>query len=179
MFTVRLLTSHSPSGQHRYFFDHNHKASRLTKIWTDAIRQLVKQRISTSHVQVGQNPKGKACLISQTIRAQQYPNQAEPLSAMTAQAQEPAVTGLQRQLAKRDQVVQQLQNCLLEQDDALNALTNQMNSQCTECIDKLLLSQGRQLYELPKRLPEPGETSLMLTEPEPTKERFWQRVSGK
>ena len=63
---------------------------------------------------------------------------------------------MQRQLAERDQTIQQLQNRLLEQNDVLNALTNQVNSQRIGRIEELLLSQNEQLGELQKRLPEPG-----------------------
>ena len=143
------------------------------------IRRLVKQHAKTSHVQVEQTPKGNTYLISQTFLAQQYPSQAEPLLAVTTQTQVPEVAELQRQLAERDQTIQQLQNRLLEQNDVLNALTNQVNSQRIGRIEELLLSQNEQLGELQKRLPEPGEAPVMLDEPEPAKKGFWQRVFGK
>ena len=143
------------------------------------IRRLVKQHVKTSHIQVEQTPKGSTYLISQTFLAQQYPSQAEPLPAVAAPAQVPEVTELQRQLAERDQTIQQLQNRLLEQNDVLNALTNQVNSQRIGRIEELLLSQNEQLGELQKRLPEPGEAPVMLAEPEPTKKGFWQWVFGK
>ena len=91
----------------------------------------------------------------------------------------PDVAQLQRQLAERDQTIQQLQNRLLEQNDGLNALTSQVNSQRVGRIEELLLSQNEQLGELQKRLPEPGEPPLLLAEPEPAKKGFWQRVFGK
>ncbi len=143
------------------------------------IRRLVKQHAKTNHIQVEQTPKGNTYLISQTFLAQQYPSQAEPLPAVIEQAQVPEVAELQRQLAERDQTIQQLQNRLLEQNDVLNALTNQVNSQRIGRIEELLLSQNEQLGELQKRLPEPLEAPLMLTEPEPAKKGFWQRVFGK
>jgi predicted RNase H-like nuclease (RuvC/YqgF family) len=143
------------------------------------IRRLVKQHAKTSHIQVEQTPKGSTYLISQTFLAQQYPGQAEPLPVLATQAQVPEVAELQRQLAERDQTIQQLQNRLLEQNDVLNALTNQVNSQRIGRIEELLLSQNEQLGELQKRLPEPGEATVMLAEPEPIKKGFWQRVLGK
>lgn len=143
------------------------------------IRRLVKQCAKTSHIQVEQTPKGNTYLISQTFLAQQYPSQAEPLPAVIAQAQLSEVAELQRQLAERDQTIQQLQNRLLEQNDVLNALTSQMNSQRIGRIEELLLSQNEQLGELQKRLPEIGEAPVVLFEPEATKKGFWQRVFGK
>ena len=143
------------------------------------IRRLVKQHAKTSHIQIEQTPKGSTYLISQTFLAQQYPSQAEPLPAVTVQVQVPEVTELQRQLAERDQTIQQLQNRLLEQNDVLNALTNQMNSQRIGRIEELLLSQNEQLGELQKRLPEPGEAQIVLAEPEPVKKGFWQRIFSK
>ena len=143
------------------------------------IRRLVKQHVKTSHIQVEQTPKGNTYLISQTFLAQQYPSQAEPLPVVIAQAKVPEVAELQRQLAERDQTIQQLQNRLLEQNDVLNALTSQMNSQRIGRIEELLLSQNEQLGELQKRLPEPGEAFVLLPAPEPAKKGFWQRVFGK
>ncbi len=143
------------------------------------IRRLVKQHAKTSHIQVEQTPKGNTYLISQTFLAQQYPSQAEPLPAVATQAQVPEVAELQRQLAERDQTIQQLQHRLLEQNDVLNALTSQVNSQRIGRIEELLLSQNEQLGELQKRLPEPGEVPLALPAPEPAKPGFWQRVFGK
>jgi CTP-dependent riboflavin kinase len=143
------------------------------------IRRLVKQHANTSHIQVEQTPKGNTYLISQTFLAEQYPSAAEVLPALIEPAQVPDVAQLQRQLAERDQTIQQLQHRLLEQNDVLNALTSQVNSQRIGRIEELLLSQNEQLGELQKRLPEPGEASLMLAEPEPIKKGFWQRVFGK
>jgi hypothetical protein len=143
------------------------------------IRRLVKQHAKTSHIQVEHTPKGNTYLISQAFLAQQYPSPAEPLPTVTAQAPVPEVAELQRQVAERDQTIQQLQNRLLEQSDVLNALTNQVNSQRIGRIEELLLSQNEQLGELQKRLPEPGEAPVLLAEPPPAKKGFWQRVFGK
>jgi hypothetical protein len=143
------------------------------------IRRLVKQHAKTSHIQVEQTPKGSTYLISQTFLAQQYPNSAEQLPALIEPALVPDVALLQRQLAERDQTIQQLQNRLLEQNDVLNALTNQVNSQRIGRIEELLLSQNEQLGELQKRLPEPGEIPVLLPAPEPVKKGFWHRVFGK
>lgn len=143
------------------------------------IRRLVKQHAKTSHIQVEQTPKGNTYLISQTFLAQQYPSPAEQLPALIEPAQVPELAQLQRQLAERDLTIQQLQHRLLEQNDVLNALTSQVNSQRIGRIEELLLSQNEQLGELQKRLPEPGEAPLMLAEPEPIKKGFWQWVFGK
>jgi len=143
------------------------------------IRRLVKQHAKTSHIQVEQTPKGNTYLISQTFLAEQYPSAAEVLPALIEPAQVPEVAQLQRQLAERDQTIQQLQHRLLEQNDVLNALTSQMNSQRIGRIEELLLSQNEQLGELQKRLPEPGEAPLVLPAPEPAKSGFWQRLLGK
>ncbi len=143
------------------------------------IRRLVKQHAKTSHIQVEQTPKGNTYLISQTFLAQQYPSQTELLPVLPEPVQVPQVAELQRQLAERDQTIQQLQHRLLEQNDVLNALTSQMNSQRIGRIEELLLSQNEQLGELQKRLPEPGEVPLALPVLEPAKPGFWQRVFGK
>ena len=143
------------------------------------IRRLVKQHTKTSHIQVEQTPKGNTYLISQTFLTEQYPSAAEVLPALIEPAQVPDVAQLQRLLAERDQTIQQLQHRLLEQNDVLNALTSQMNSQRIGRIEELLLNQNEQLGELQKRLPEPGETPLALPAPEPAKPGFWQRVFGK
>jgi predicted RNase H-like nuclease (RuvC/YqgF family) len=143
------------------------------------IRRLVKQHAKTSHIQVEQTPKGNTYLISQTFLAEQYPSAAKMLPALIEPAQVPEVAQLQRQLAERDQTIQQLQHRLLEQNDVLNALTSQMNSQRIGRIEELLLSQNEQLGELQKRLPEPGEAPLVLPAPEPVKSGFWQRLLGK
>ena len=142
------------------------------------IRRLVKQHAKTSYIQVEQTPKGNTYLISQTFLAQQYPSQAEPLPAEKGQAQVPEVAKLQQQLAERDQTIQQLQNRLLEQNDVLNALTTQMNSQRIGRIEELLLSQNEQLGELQKRLPEPPEVLQLPPAPEPAKKGLWQRLLG-
>jgi transposase len=143
------------------------------------IRRLVKQHAKTSHIQVEQTPKGNTYLISQTFLAEQYASAAEVLPALIEPAQVPDVAQLQRQLAERDQTIQQLQHRLLEQNDVLNALTSQVNSQRIGRIEELILSQNEQLGELQKRLPEPREAPLMLSEPEPAKPGFWQRLLGK
>ena len=143
------------------------------------IRRLVKQHNETSHIQVEQTPKGNTYLISHAFLAQQYPSQAEPLPVVAEQAQGSEVAELRRQLAERDQTIQQLQNRLLEQNDVLNALTSQVNSQRIGRIEELLLSQNEQLGELQKRLPAPEETPVSLVEPEKIKKGFWQRVFGK
>ena len=143
------------------------------------IRRLVKQHAKTSHIQVEHTPKGNTYLISQTFLAQQYPSQVEPLPVLPEVAQVPQVAELQQQLVERDQTIQQLQNRLLEQNDVLNALTSQMNSQRIGRIEELLLSQNEQLGELQKRLPEREEAPVMLAELEPAKKGFWQRVFGK
>ena len=143
------------------------------------IRRLVKQHVKTSHIQTEQTPKGSTYLISQAFLAQQYPVQAEPLPVLSELAQVPQVAELQQQLAERDHTIQQLQHRLLEQNDVLNALTNQVNSQRIGRIEELLLSQNEQLGELQKRLPEPGEAPVVLAEPEPAKKGFWQRMFGK
>lgn len=142
------------------------------------IRRLVKQHVKTIHIQVEATPKGNTYLISQAFLAQQYPGPVETLPALIGPAQGPELAELQRQLAERDQTIQQLQHRLLEQNDVLNALTSQVNSQRIGRIEELLLSQNEQLGELQKRLPEPGETLLALPAPEPTKKGLWQRLFG-
>jgi len=143
------------------------------------IRRLVKQHVKTSHIQVEPTPKGDTYLISQTFLAQQYPSTAESLPVVVEPAQGPTVAELQQQLAERDQTIQQLQHRLLEQNDVLNALTSQVNSQRIGRIEELLLSQNEQLGELQKRLPEPSEVVLMQPAPEPAKKSLWQRVFGR
>ena len=142
------------------------------------IRRLVKQHVKTSHIQVEPTPKGNTYLISQAFLAQQYPGAAETLPALAEPAPMPELAQLQQQLAERDQTIQQLQHRLLEQNDVLNALTSQVNSQRIGRIEELLLSQNEQLGELQKRLPEPGEAPLLLPAPEPAKKGFWRRVFG-
>jgi hypothetical protein len=143
------------------------------------IRRLVKQHAKTSHIRVDATPKGDTYLISQAFLSQQYPSTTEPLPIGIALPQGPTVAELQQQLAERDQTIQQLQHRLLEQNDVLNALTSQVNSQRIGRIEELLISQNEQLGELQKRLPEPGEASKVLAEPEPVKKGLWQRVFGK
>lgn len=83
-----------------------------------------------------------------------------------------------QQLAERDQTIQQLQHRLLEQNDVLNALTSQMNSQRIGRIEELLLNQSEQLGELQKRLPEVSAVPATPA-PAPAKKGFWQRLLGK
>lgn len=142
------------------------------------IRRLVKQHVKTSHIQVEQTPKGDTYLISQTFLAQQYPTPTEQLPAISEPELGPTVAQLQQQLAERDQTIQQLQHRLLEQNDVLNALTSQVNSQRIGRIEELLLSQNEQLGELQKRLPEPAEVLQLPPAPEPGKKGLWQRLFG-
>lgn len=142
------------------------------------VRRLVKQHIKTSHIQVEHTPKGDTYLISQTFLAQQYPLSAEQLPAIIEPEVGPTVAQLQQQLAERDQTIQQLQHRLLEQNDVLNALTSQVNSQRIGRIEELLLSQNEQLGELQKRLPEPPEVLQLPPAPEPSKKGIWQRLFG-
>lgn len=146
------------------------------------IRRLVKQQAMSSHVRVEQTPKGNTYLISQTFLGQQYPSDTIPpmLPALdSALDQQPEVATLQEQLAERDRTIQQLQHRLLEQNDVLNALTSQVNSQRIGRIEELLLSQNEQLGELQKRLPEPSNPSPAIPAPEVVKKTLWQRVFGK
>lgn len=142
------------------------------------IRRLVKQHAKTSHIQVEHTPKGDTYLISQAFLAQQYLTPAEQLPAIIEQEPGPTVAQLQQQLAERDQTIQQLQHRLLEQNDVLNALTSQVNSQRIGRIEELLLSQNEQLGELQKRLPEPPEALQLPPAPEPGKKGLWQRLFG-
>jgi AraC-like DNA-binding protein len=151
------------------------------------IRRLVKQHVTTSHIRVEATAKGNVYLISQTFLADQYSLVKEPVETPPPITSEPEqeleLALLRQQLAERDQTIQQLQHRLLEQNDVLNALTSQMNSQRIGRIEELLLNQSEQLGELQKRIPESREvpvTQLMseLT-PEPAKKGFWQRVFGK
>jgi AraC-like DNA-binding protein len=147
------------------------------------LRRLVKQHSKTSHIRVEPTAKGNIYLISQTFLAEQYSLVKEPLETPPTINNELEqgleLTQLRQQLAERDQTIQQLQNRLLEQNDVLNALTNQVNSQRIGRIEELLLSQNEQLGELQKRLPEPSE--LVPTQPasEPVRKSFWQRVFGR
>jgi hypothetical protein len=142
------------------------------------IRRLVKQHAKTSHIQVEHTPKGDTYLISQAFLAQQYPTPAEQLPAISEPEPGPTVAQLQQQLAERDQTIQQLQHRLLEQNDVLNALTSQVNSQRIGRIEELLLSQNEQLGELQKRLPEPPEVLQLPPAAEPGKKGLWQRLFG-
>ncbi|WP_199797567.1 DNA-binding protein [Hymenobacter amundsenii] len=142
------------------------------------IRRLVKQYAKTSHIQLEQAPKGNTYLISQTFLAQQYPTPAEQLPIIIEPESGPTIENLQQQLAERDQTIQQLQHRLLEQNDVLNALTSQVNSQRIGRIEELLLSQNEQLGELQKRLPEPPEVLQLPPAPTPPKKGLWQRLFG-
>jgi len=142
------------------------------------IRRLVKRHVKTSHIQVEQTPKGDTYLISQTFLTAQYPTPTEQLPALIEPTQELTVAQLQQQLAERDQTIQQLQHRLLEQNDVLNALTSQMNSQRIGRIEELLLSQNEQLGELQKRLPEPTEVQQLPLVLAPPKKGLWQRLFG-
>ena len=151
------------------------------------IRRLVKQHAKTNHVRVETTAKGNVYLISQTFLADQYSLVKElvetPPLVTSEPEQELELALLRQQLAERDQTIQQLQHRLLEQNDVLNALTSQMNSQRIGRIEELLLNQSEQLGELQKQIPESRE--VLLTQPiseptpEPVKKGFWQRVFGK
>jgi hypothetical protein len=147
------------------------------------IRRLVKQHSKTSHIRVEPTAKGNIYLISQTFLADQYSLVKEPKEAPPLFTSEPEqgieLAQLRQQLAERDQTIQQLQNRLLEQNDVLNALTNQVNSQRIGRIEELLLSQNEQLGELQKRLPELAEAPVAMLNPEPAKKGFWQRIFRK
>jgi len=151
------------------------------------IRRLVKQHAKTNHVRVETTAKGNVYLISQTFLADHYSlakELAEPAALATSEPEpELAIALLKQQLAERDQTIQQLQHRLLEQNDVLNALTSQVNSQRIGRIEELLLNQSEQLGELQKRIPESRE--VLVTQPtaaptpEQAKKSFWQRVFGK
>lgn len=142
------------------------------------IRRLVKQHVKTSHIQIEPTPKGDTYLISQAFLAQQYPGTAESLPTVAEPAQELTVAELQQQLAERDQTIQQLQHRLLEQNDVLNALTSQVNSQRIGRIEELLLSQNEQLEVLQSRLPAPSSVPEPAPAPEPARKGFWSRLFG-
>ena len=147
------------------------------------IRRLVKQQALTSHIRVEPTAKGKVYLISQTFLAEHFSLVSAPVADVSLAAIEPEQESelalLRQQLTERDQTIQQLQNRLLEQNDVLNALTSQMNSQRIGRIEELLLTQNEQLGELQKRLPEPGDIVAVQPAPEPARKGFWQRVFGK
>jgi hypothetical protein len=147
------------------------------------IRRLVKQQAMTSHIRVEQTPKGNTYLISQAFLGQQYPGDTTPTPVLPAvdpvPDQQPEVATLQEQLAERDRIIQKLQHRLLEQNDVLNALTSQVNSQRIGRIEELLLSQNEQLGELQKRLPEVSGPPPDPGAPELVKKSLWQRVFGK
>jgi hypothetical protein len=146
------------------------------------IRRLVKQHSKTNHIRVEPTAKGNIYLISQTFLSDQYSIVKEPEEAPHPVTSEPEqgleLAQLRQQLAERDQTIQQLQNRLLEQNDILNALTNQVNSQRIGRIEELLLSQNEQLGELQKRLPEPSELVPTQPAPEPVRKSLWQRIFG-
>jgi hypothetical protein len=151
------------------------------------IRRLVKQHAKTNHIRVEATVKGNVYLISQTFLADHYSLVKElveiPPLAISEPEQELEIALLKQQLSERDQTIQQLQHRLLEQNDVLNALTSQMNSQRIGRIEELLLNQSEQLGELQKRMPESKEVlvtqAMSEPTPEPAKKGFWQRVFGK
>ena len=147
------------------------------------IRRLVKQHAMTSHIRVEPTAKGNVYLISQTFLAEQYSLVKEPIEALPPATSEPEqeleLALLRQQLAERDQTIQQLQHRLLEQNDVLNSLTSQMNSQRIGRIEELLLTQSEQLGELHKRLPEPIALPAATPLPESPKKGLWQRLFGK
>jgi hypothetical protein len=151
------------------------------------IRRLVKQHAKTSHIRVETTAKGNVYLISQTLLSDQYSLVKEPVETLPPAIGEPEqelqIALLKQQLSERDQTIQQLQHRLLEQNDVLNALTSQMNSQRIGRIEELLLNQSEQLGELQKRIPESKEVlptqPIAEPAPEPAKKSFWQRVFGK
>ena len=153
------------------------------------IRRLVKQYAATKYVRLEKTPKGNAYLISQPFLADQYAlsvaeqqsSEVEPTTQQVAVIEDDKtgeVLQLQAALAERDQTIQQLQHRLLEQNDVLNALTSQVNSQRIGHIEELLLRQNEQLGELQKRLPEPPEVPPLSPAPELSKKGFWQRLFG-
>ncbi|GAB2798819.1 DNA-binding transcriptional regulator GbsR (MarR family) [Hymenobacter luteus] len=154
------------------------------------IRRLVKQYAATKYVRLEKTPKGNAYLISQAFLADQYraavvadspvePALVELQTAVKEDNSLEEVAQLRAALAERDQTIQQLQHRLLEQNDVLNALTSQMNSQRIGHIEELLLRQNEQLGELQKRLPEPSEAPQIEAIVEQPKKTFWQRMFGK
>ena len=146
------------------------------------IRRLVKQHALTSHIRVESTAKGKVYLISQTFLTEHFSLVKESVEVLPVATSEPEqeleVALLRQQLAEREQTILQLQHRLLEQNDVLNSLTSQMNSQRIGRIEELLLSQNEQLGELQKRLPEPPEVLQSLPAPEPPKKGLWQRIFG-
>lgn len=147
------------------------------------IRRLVKQHAMTSHIRVESTVKGNVYLISQTFLADHYSLVKELVEGLPLVTSEPEqeleIALLRQQLVERDQMIQQLQHRLLEQNDVLNALTSQMNSQRIERIEELLLTQSEQLGELHKRLPEPTTLPVVAPQPDPPKKGLWQRLFGK
>lgn len=168
------------------------EAAKRFKRSEQTIRRLVKQYAVTSYVRTEKTPKGNAYLISEQFLMEQYASGIEEEQAVESSTLEPQVPAviapdqaeeivrLQAALAERDQTIQKLQHRLLEQNDVLNALTSQVNSQRIGHIEELLLRQNEQLGELQKRLPEPTvEIKQDPIEPEVTKKGFWQRVFGR
>ncbi|MBW3130766.1 helix-turn-helix transcriptional regulator [Hymenobacter profundi] len=155
------------------------------------IRRLVKQHALTSHVRTEKTAKGNTYLVSQQFLTEQYPpvlaaaqlpesDMLEPqLPAVVVPDQVEEIVRLQAALAERDQTIQKLQHRLLEQNDVLNALTSQVNSQRIGHIEELILRQNEQLGELQKRLPEPSEGPQGEVVSEQPKKTFWQRIFGK
>lgn len=157
------------------------QAAQQVKKSEQTIRRLVKQHVQTSHVIVEQTPKGSAYLISQAFLAQHYPTSQPQLPGLREPDPTPALAQLQQQLAERDQTIQHLQHRLLEQNDVLNALTSQVNSQRIGYIEELLLRQNEQLGEMQKRLPEPEPSAVQLSpvSTELPRKSLWQRVFSK
>lgn len=155
------------------------------------IRRLVKQHGLTSHVRTEKTAKGNAYLVSLQFLTEQYTpvvsagqlpvsDIPEPqLPALVVPDQVEEIVRLQAALAERDQTIQKLQHRLLEQNDVLNALTSQVNSQRIGHIEELILRQNEQLGELQKRLPEPSEAAQVEPVLEQPKKTFWQRMFGK
>lgn len=137
------------------------------------IRRLVKQHIGSSHVRTEKTQKGNMYLISRSFVSAQYEGSPE------IQASTDEIVQLQTALAQRDLTIQQLQNRLLEQNDVLNALTSQINSQRIGHIEELLIKQNEQLGELQKRIPKPVEDGQLDQLQIHDKKSFWQRLFGK
>lgn len=113
-----------------------------------------------------------------TSQTKKVTNHSEQMPVVMVPDQVEEIIRLKQQLSERDQTIQQLQHRLLEQNDVLNALTSQVNSQRIGHIEELLLRQNEQLGELQKRLPEPPNVQPVPTETEPRKKGLWQRLFG-
>lgn len=115
---------------------------------------------------------------SVTSQTKKGTNHSEQMPVVVVPDQIEEIIRLKQQLSERDQTIQQLQHRLLEQNDVLNALTSQVNSQRIGHIEELLLRQNEQLGELQKRLPEPPNVQPVPTETETRKKGLWQRLFG-